>query len=348
LGRTTSCSIRWISSRLRGFARMATRITSSQLRRYSTSSSLLGIIAISLGIGSAAYLAGRSFTEPPAREHFKAYVPEYNVVEVPVPEKPVPAGVSLREVRVRLEKFPHHQLPSGVVRELSHVQDHVTLVPLPGGLPIMEANIGTADEATNPILGRIPPGMRAMTVQVDATSAVEGWARSGSIVDVLLVERSRTTVVAEAVKVISAERSLSAIDNSPTVGGGTGIPGTVTLLVTQEQCLAINTAVPLGKIAFALRSAKDDESWRATHFSSEELSGVKKSPEKARIGGVVAFGSGAERRQYALVDGAWIPADTVPSGFFVDSKRESKSNKAATTMPVRAPEEEVLRLHDNG
>lgn len=328
---------------------MATRLTGSQLRRYSASTSLLGVVAISLGIGSAAYLAGRSFTAPPAREHFKAYVPEYNAVEVPVPEKPVPAGVPLHEIKVRFEKFPQHQLPSGVVRNLSLVQDYVTLAPLPGGLPIMEANIGSADQVTNPILGRIPAGMRAMTVQVDATSAVEGWARSGSVVDVLLVEKSRTTVVAEAVKVISAERSLSAIDTNSNAGGGTGIPGTVTLLVTQEQCLAINTAVPLGRIAFALRSAKDEESWRATHFSSEELSGVKKAPERARVGGVVAFGSGAERRQYALVDGSWIPADTIPAGFFVDSNKPSDSRRTSAVKRPRSDEEqEVAGLHDNG
>jgi Flp pilus assembly protein CpaB len=274
-------------------------------------------------------------------------VPEYNVVEIPVPEKPVPAGISLREVRIRFEKFPQHQLPSGVIRDLSQVQDHVTLAPLPGGLPIMEANIGTADEATNPILGRIPAGMRAMTVQVDATSAVEGWARSGSIVDVLLVEKSRTTVVAEAVKVISAERSLSAVDSNPSTTGRSGIPGTVTLLVTQEQCLAINTAVPLGRIAFALRSAKDEESWRATHFSSDELSGTKKAPERSRIGGVVAFGSGTERRQYALVDGAWIPADNVPSGFFVNSNKAQEFKGTSKDKRMQVPAEEGQELHDN-
>jgi Flp pilus assembly protein CpaB len=328
---------------------MATRVGRSQLRRYSAGSSLLGIIAISLGVGSAAYLAGRSFSAPPTRESFKAYVPEYNVVEVPVPEKPVPAGISLREVKVRYEKFPHHQLPSGVVRDLALVRDSVTLAPLPGGLPIMEANIGNADDATNPILGRIPAGMRAMTVQVDATSAVEGWARSGSIVDVLLIEKTRTTVVAEAVKVISAERSLSAVDTSQTTRGGTGIPGTVTLLVTQEQCLAISTAVPLGKISFALRSSKDEESWRSTHFSSEELSGVKKSPEKARIGGVVAFGAGSERRQYALVDGAWVPADTVPSGFFIDSRGSQESKNIVARQQGRAVNDGGGdRPHDNG
>jgi Flp pilus assembly protein CpaB len=251
------------------------------------------------------------------REQYKAFVPEYNTVDVPVPVRPVPAGTLVREIKTRVEKFPEHQIPRGAVRDLKLIGDSVTLATLPGGLPIMEANIGSSDEAANPILGRIPPGMRAMTVKVDATSAVEGWARSGSIVDVLLVEKTKTTVVAEHVRVISAERSLSPIDATRVAGTSGGVPSTVTLLVTQEQCLAINTAVPLGKIAFALRSAKDAEQWRSTHFSSDELSETKKQVGKARIGGVVAFGSGDARKQYALVDGSWIPAETLPEGFFI-------------------------------
>ena len=298
---------------------MATRVSGTQLRRYSSAGSLLGVIALACGVGMAAYFVGKRFTPAPVREQYKAFVPEYNAVEVPVPVRPVPAGTLVRDIKTKIEKFPEHQLPQGALRDLRLMGDSVTLVQLPGGLPIMEANIGSQDEATNPILGRIPPGMRAMTVKVDATSAVEGWARSGSIVDVLLVEKTKTTVVAEQVRVISAERSLSPVDATRTPGTNSGVPSTVTLLVTQEQCLAINTAVPLGKIAFALRSSKDDEQWRNTHFSSDDLSQTKKPVSKARVGGVVTFGSGTNRKQYALVDGDWIPADTVPQGFFINS-----------------------------
>jgi len=319
---------------------MVTRLSGAGLRRYSSAGSLLGVLAISVGVGSAAYLTGRTANPPPLREHYKAYVPEYNVVEVPVPVRPVPAGTSLREVQTRPEKFPEHQLPSGAVRDLSPLLDRVALAPLPGGLPIMAANIGGVDEVTNPILGRIPPGMRAMTVKVDATSAVEGWARSGSIVDVLLVEKSRTTVVAEAVRVISAERSLSPLEVTKISGGAGTIPSTVTLLVTQEQCLAINTAVPMGKIAFALRSAKDDETWRATRFSSEDFSEVKQKADRSRVGGVVSFGSGEEKKQYALVDGEWIPADRLPAGFFVgaaytNNQRASNSQRQQKRGVIR-------------
>lgn len=292
---------------------MVSRVSGSQARRYSSAGSLLGVVAIAFGVGSAAYFAGMRGAPAPTRESYKAFVPEYNVVEVPVPERPVQAGTFVRDIKTRMEKFPEHQLPRGVVRDVRAARDSVALVTLPGGLPIMEANIGGLDEASNPVVGRIPPGMRAMTVKVDATAAVEGWARSGSIVDVLLVEKTRTTVIAEQVRVISTERSLSPVEGNQ---GPNVIPSTVTLLVTQEQCLAINTAVPLGKIAFALRSAKDSEGWRSTHFSSDELSEGKKVSAKARIGGVVSFGSGADRKQYALIDGAWIPADDVPTGFF--------------------------------
>jgi pilus assembly protein CpaB len=273
------------------------------------------VIAIVCGVGSAAYLAGRGITQPPAREQYKAFVPEYNSVEVPVPAHPVPAGTLVKDIKTRIEKYPDHQLPKGALRDLKFMGDSVTLVALPGGLPIMEANLVNQEEATNPILGRIPPGMRAMTVKVDATSAVEGWARSGSVVDVLLVEKARTTVIAERVRVISAERSLAPVDLSR--GPGSSVPSTATLLVTQEQCLAINTAVPLGRIAFALRSSKDEDSWRDTRFSSEDLSPGKKQVAKARVDGVVAFGRGDQRKQYALVDGEWIATDTLPTGFSV-------------------------------
>jgi Flp pilus assembly protein CpaB len=301
---------------------MAARVATSVFRRRTSPGLTLGVGAIVVGVGLMAYTIGARTAPTPSRESHKAFVPEFDVVDVPVPERPVPPGTAVRDIRTRLEKFPLHQLPHGALRDLAAVRDQVTLVPLPGGLPVMEANLGNVDEVSNPLVGRIPPGMRAMTVRVDATSAVEGWARSGSIVDVLLVEKTRTTVIAEQVKVISAERSLSPVDAGQSAGA---VPNTVTLLVSQEQCLAINTAVPLGKIAFALRSQKDLEGWRETRLSSDDIRGGAKEPERERIGGVVTFGVGAERRQLALVDGRWIPADTVPTGFFErDSSRSEE------------------------
>lgn len=271
-------------------------------------------MVMSLGVGGFAFVIGKGQVPEVKVEQSRAYVPEFNVVEVPVPDRPVGAGSIMRDVPIRFEKFPEHQLPRGVVRDVGRVRDTVTLVALPGGLPILDVNLGSPDEASNPLVGRIPPGMRAMTVRVDATSAVEGWARSGSVVDVLLVEKNKTTVVAEQVKIISTERSLSA---AVSLDPSAAIPSTVTLLVTQEQCLAINTAVAVGKIAFALRSGADAEQWRDSDFDANDLSGASGKKAAAKVEGVVSFGTGATKRNYALVNGKWIPSDSMPTGFFV-------------------------------
>lgn len=263
-------------------------------------------------------MGGKGNAPEPRSERPRAYVPEFNVVEIPVPDRPVGAGITMRDVPIRLEKFPEHQLPRGVVRDVGRVRDSVTLVALPGGLPILDVNLGSPDEASNPLVGRIPPGMRAMTVRVDATSAVEGWARSGSVVDVLMVEKNKTSVVAENVKIISTERSLSA---AVSLNSEAPIPSTVTLLVTQEQCLAINTAVAVGKIAFALRGGADGERWRDNHFEADDLVGARGQKGSAKVEGVVSFGKGSDKQNYALVDGRWIPADTVPTGFFVNQQK---------------------------
>ena len=292
---------------------MVARVSRSDLRRYSAAGTVLGFVVFGAGLVGAAYVAGRGQSSELRDERPRAFVPEFNVVEVPVPERPVPAGIFMRDVAIRFEKYPEHQLPRGAVRKLDDIKDSVALVALPGGLPILSENIGSTDEATNPVIGRIPPGMRAMTVRVDATAAVEGWARSGSVVDVLLIEKNRTTVVAEQVKVISAERSLAPMDAS----GTAPIPSTVTLLVTQEQCLAINTAVPMGKIAFALRSNRDSGSWRDTHFSSEDLAEPGAANENLKVQGVVLVGEGDDARRFALINGSWLPADELPAGFLL-------------------------------
>jgi len=299
---------------------MVARSSTPTSRRSANASRVLGLIVMGLGIGGAAYVTGKGHSPEVKVEQSRAYVPEFNVVEVPVPDRPVGAGVVMRDVPIRLEKFPEHQLPRGVVRDAGRVRDAVTLVALPGGLPILDVNLGSPDEASNPLVGRIPPGMRAMTVRVDATSAVEGWARSGSVVDVLLVEKNKTTVVAEQVKIISTERSLSAAVSLDT---SAAIPSTVTLLVTQEQCLAINTAVAVGKIAFALRSGADAERWRDSYFDATDLSDSAGRKPEAKVEGVVSFGAGSDKRNYALVDGKWIPTDSMPTGFFVH-KQNSK------------------------
>ncbi len=274
------------------------------------------VLAIALAIAAVAFL--RQPTPQPAVVT-QPVVAEFDAVKVPVPSEFVPAGTRMRDVKFKTMSYPKHQLPAGALMSLEGYVEAVAVAPLPANLPLFASNLSLTAQASNPVLERIPPGMRAMTIRVDATSAVEGWAGSGSVVDVLLVEKERTTVIAEKVKVLSAERSVSPVEGS----SAPSVPSTVTLLVTQEQCLAINTAIPLGKIAFALRSIKDEENWNDTIFTPDNLKQGVVPEQRLAVSGYVSVKEQGKEHSFALADGKWVKTEVVPEGFFVSGAGES-------------------------
>lgn len=248
-------------------------------------------------------------------------VAEYDTINIPVPDAPVPAGTLVKNISFRQVPYPKHQLSKGVITDLTQFYSAQTIAVLPAQLPLFPENFTFTTNIKNPILDQIPSGMRAMTLKVDATSSVEGWAGSGTVVDVLLVTPERTSVIAERVKILSSERSTEPVEGN----SSPNIPTTATILVTQEQCLAINTSIPLGKIAFALRSNGDEELWTTTTYTKDLLKGgaipVVSSNTSNNINGFITVKNSnnsnpQDKKQYALRNGKWIKTEVVPEGFF--------------------------------
>lgn len=300
---------------------MATRnatSTGKEYRRRRGSSLLPGMVLLSLAIVVAGVLISKRSGAPEAAKQATAVVAEFDTVTIPVPVEPVAAGTRLRDVKFKNVAFPKHQLPAGALTSLQNLSDSVALTRLPANLPLFRENISTAMGVSNPVMEKIPPGMRAITIRVDATSAVEGWAGTGTMVDVILVEKDRSTVVAERVKILSAERSVSPVEGA----SAPSVPSTVTLLVTQDQALAINTAVPLGRIAFALRSAQDEDSWTSTTFTADRLKNAAQGKRESTIRGYVSIKEGGKKDGFALSDGKWVRSQVIPDGFFVADNQD--------------------------
>ncbi len=242
------------------------------------------------------------------------YVAEYDTIEVPVPAQMVAAGTPFQKIILEKIKYPKHQLPRMAVLNSVELQGLETLVSLPAKMPLFKENFTTAGNSLNPVIESIPAGMRAMTIKVDATSAVEGWAGSGSVVDVLLVDKTQTIVIAEHVKILSSERSVAPVEGQV----APNVPSTVTLLVTQEQCLKINTAIPRGKIAFALRSFSDQDSWQDPVLTAANLMQIKGDDSEASdVQGYLEVGDSDDQDKYVFVNGKWLKTPERPKGFFV-------------------------------
>lgn len=293
---------------------MAVRTSLARASRQRALPQIVAALGLVLALAIVA-LQMRPVSVPQSRvEAAPVVVGEFDTVSVPVPANFVPAGTKTKDIVLKQVAFPKHQVPDNALLSVQSVLEGVTVAPLPANLPLFRENFSLVATAQNPVVERIPPGMRAMTVRVDATAAVEGWAGSGAIVDVLLVEKDRTTVIAERVKILSAERSVAPVDGT----SAPNVPNTVTLLVTQEQCLAINTASPRGRLAFALRSLSDDEAWRDTLFTAERLHGARANTEvRANINGYVSVQGADKKNSFALANGKWVRTDSVPEGFLV-------------------------------
>ncbi len=282
---------------------------SSPLRRRRNLQHLGGYGLIALAIVIVGILFTRSGNEGVQAEIVTAHpvVGQFDTIPVPVPLQPVSAGTVLEKVKFRNIDFPAHQIPDGAVLDLQPYLASMAITPLPANLPIFRKNLTGTVSASNPVIERIPDGMRAITIRVDATSAVEGWASSGAIVDVLLVTGEGTDVVAEKVRILSAERSVNPIQNIT----NPNIPSTVTLLVDQEQCLAINTAVPHGRIAFALRSLGDEGVWAERRFHKDRLRGRGAVSKEHAIKGFFRL-EGENPQSFALSGDSWVPTDVEP------------------------------------
>ena len=177
---------------------------------------------------------------------------------------------------------------------------------LPKYMPVLRSAISNTLDM-NAVVEGIPESMRAITVKVDAESAVEGWARSGNYVDVIVIKESRlggpeAKVIAENVKILSAGR----VAQGSTAYASSQLPATITVLVTQEDALKIKTAASIGKLTFALRGVADDTPVTAYNMNQKSLLGAK-SEERAKIKG---YAKGPDGRKYVLTEkGGWEVTD---------------------------------------
>jgi Flp pilus assembly protein CpaB len=298
---------------------MAARAASVSRRQRRSSSTLVASLVLGGCVVAAAFLMSRQNLGKEKIAPPPVVVAEFDTVQVPVPVEPVAIGSKVKDIKFKTVAFPKHQIPGGSILALAEVSEAVVVAPLPANVPLFRANLSFNATGTNPVMERIPQGMRAMTIRVDATAAVEGWAGSGSVVDVLLVEKDRTAVVAENVKILSAERSVTPVEGQ----SAPNVPSTVTLLVSQEQCLAINTAIPRGRIAFALRSARDQDGWRDTVFNAAQLSGPRdtSSEERQAVEGYLTI----EGKNFAVMQGRLVPVGgEIPGRISLAERLEEK------------------------
>lgn len=232
------------------------------------------------------------------------------MIYVPTPSRPIARGERIATAEFLSTPWPRARLSNEYLSDLTTLHGAVALTSLPPHLPIPKAAIGIDVQDGNAVIEGIPSGMRAITVKVDAESAVEGWARSGSYVDVILLRSGPddqagmiAKVIAENVRILSAGRSTEPLQGQTSAPRA---PTTVTMLVTQEDALTIKTASSIGKLTFSLRGAGDERPTFAKAVHQKDiLDGARTIlPKKPIYQGTA---TGPDGQQFVLgEDARWV------------------------------------------
>jgi pilus assembly protein CpaB len=192
--------------------------------------------------------------------------------DVLVAARPLPAGTILKAGDVRWQRWPDEGIdPNFLLRDKGATpeQDAVGRVVLRGltaGEPVTATRLIKSGEAGF-LAAALEPGMRAVSVKIDAVSGDGGFIVPGDRVDVLLAERFPITyanngdsthtrpshktvnsVVLSDVRVLAIDQEMRDLDNKPKIGQ------TATLEVELAQAQKLALAPQIGTLSLALRS----------------------------------------------------------------------------------------------
>ena len=182
-----------------------------------------------------------------------------NMVGVLLPVRQIQEGEKLGRDMFKREFRSRFELSDGHVSDLVQIDGRFARTLILPGQPLYREYI-TQYSPNNPIVLKIPDGFRAISINVTATSGVEGWIRPGSLVDVQWITKvnGQETLVklVDRAEVLSSEKS-SEVVNTPTI---VAVPTTVTLLVSTPDADKIALARNKGRLNLVLRNYEEPPS----------------------------------------------------------------------------------------
>lgn len=215
-----------------------------------------------------------------------------NFAERVVAARDIPAGEQITPGDLALGKVAADAIPTGSFNATADLKDRVAATAIVKGQPVLESLLAPTGAAAG-VQALIPPGMRAITIQVNEFSGVGGLLTVGCKVDIISTvtggdekEGSVARTIVQNVEVRAVGRQIvapTAGDKLETQNNGQPAPPptNVTLLVTPEQAEQVQLASVGGKPWLSLRNATDAADVETAGTSMADLRGdrTKKGTE---------------------------------------------------------------------
>ena len=185
-----------------------------------------------------------------------------NTVAVVVAKLDVEPGKELTKEDLAVAKVPAEIAPGHVFSDPNLLVGRVATSPLSVGQTIMESLLAPSGTGSG-LQALIPPGMRAVTLEVNEFSGVAGMLEPGCRVDLVStimdpkVHESMAKTVLQNVKISAIGRSMSPVH--PVEGQPLPPPSNdVTLLLTPKQVQTLELCQMSSRPWLVLRSSRDN------------------------------------------------------------------------------------------
>ena len=183
-------------------------------------------------------------------------------------------------------KVAPDSVPAGAFTSPDELAGRVALTRLVKGQPVLESMLAPQGTAAG-VQALIPPGMRAITLQITEFSGLGGLLAPGCRVDIISVVKAgegteqavaRTIVQNVEVRAVGRQISPTAPAEGPATPEGTPVPfpTNVTLLVTPSQAEAVQMAEQNGRPWLVLRNGQDTAPIESPGTSLADLRGPRK------------------------------------------------------------------------
>ena len=331
------------------------------------SSGTLTVVVFAIIAGLAgAYIVRQQLQQPPQALP-ELVAQEDRSVIVPVAAVDLQPGQMLSVNDIAILRFsPQDYAKSDYVnqsyiRAANQIQSRVLKVAVKRG----ESFLPTAfypDGAGPGIAELLEDGYRAVTIPIEHISAVQGFARPGSMVDVLFRSRAEddrpevTITLLERVKVLAVNTNILSEKHAELDKGGA-----VTLSVTPDQAKALKVVEDRGQLSLTLRNPNDDMDFLPVDLNrGENMRGIAGEPQaglhpvkKLQLAderGEVPWWQGMERvvqgtDQVSLNDLLNIPPKPKPAQMIMyrgGAKHVITFDKEP--RPAYEPEQQLIRL----
>ena len=280
----------------------------------------VGVFAIALLVAGVMVFFGRHWLGFAAQQPAPVAAPSApsqrlakpSLTEAPQPAPALQVLVARTDIRtgqiVKPDDLRWQAWPDGTIsptyiiegrRPLSDFVGAVARAPISAGEPITEGRVVLS--GTRGFMAAVlQPGMRAVSVQVSATSGVSGFIFAGDRVDLILThvyekdavkERQASETVLRDIRVIAMDQRL---DMRP--GEAPQVAKTATLEVTPKQAEIIMVAAEMGKLSLALRSLQEpaDADGGAVARANDEPSYTRDSSVSRLLSGPSAPAAAAD------------------------------------------------------